>query len=108
MSICRLEQASRFYGEGNTEVRALDGVSRHRIQKALVAGMVTIDGRARPKSFRPDAGAVIEATLPPELPREAEPEPIPLDIVRLFVIFLLRTVIALPIAVLVARYVVFA
>jgi putative ABC transport system ATP-binding protein len=27
MSICRLEQASRYYGEGNTEVRALDGVS---------------------------------------------------------------------------------
>jgi 23S rRNA pseudouridine1911/1915/1917 synthase len=60
---------------------ALDGVSRHRIQKALAAGMVTVDGRARPKSFRPDAGAVIEATLPPEPPREAEPEPIPLDVV---------------------------
>lgn len=60
----------------------LAGVSRHRIQKAFAEGAVTVDGRARPKSFRPDTGATVRLTLPPEPPTAAEPEDIPLDIVH--------------------------
>ncbi len=59
----------------------LPGISRHRIQKALTAGAVTVDGRRRPKSFRPGPGALVAIELPPEPTTRAEPEDIPLDIV---------------------------
>ncbi|MBD3220162.1 RluA family pseudouridine synthase [bacterium] len=60
----------------------LPGVSRHRIQKAFTAGAVTVDGRGRPKSFRPGPGALVAIELPPEPTTTAEAEDIPLDIVH--------------------------
>lgn len=57
-------------------------VSRSQIQKAFAAGDVQVDGRDRPKSFRPPAGADIQLVLPPEPPTEALAEDIPLDILH--------------------------
>ena len=59
----------------------LPDVSRHRIQKAFASGAVNVDGRSRPKSFRPVAGARVVCTLPAEAPIAAEPEDIPLRVV---------------------------
>lgn len=59
----------------------LGDLSRHRIQKALAAELVTVAGRVRPKSFRPASGAEVVATIPPEPWIIAAAEDIPLDII---------------------------
>ncbi len=55
--------------------------SRNRLQKAFAAGGVAVDGRARPKSFRPPAGADVSVRLPEPEALAACPEDIPLAIV---------------------------
>jgi len=57
-------------------------VSRSQIQKAFAAENVQVDGRSRPKSFHPEAGARIDLVLPPEPPTEALAEDIPLEILH--------------------------
>lgn len=56
--------------------------SRSRLQKAFEAGEVTVDGRPRPKSFRPEAGADVRLTPPPVESVDVQPEAIPLDVVH--------------------------
>jgi len=61
--------------------RRVPELSRSRIQKAFAAGEVSVDGRPRPKAFRPAAGAEIRL-VPPVVPAlDAQPEAIPLAIV---------------------------
>jgi 23S rRNA pseudouridine1911/1915/1917 synthase len=55
--------------------------SRNLIQKAFAADGVLVDGRARPKSFRPAAGAEVAVALPAPVEMSAAPEDIPLVIV---------------------------
>jgi 23S rRNA pseudouridine1911/1915/1917 synthase len=57
-------------------------VSRHRIQRAFAEGEVMVDGRARPKSFRPQAGAEVVLTLPVEPVDTTEAQDIPLEIIH--------------------------
>ncbi len=59
----------------------LPELSRNRIQKAFAAGEVTVDGRARPKSFRPNVGAEIALVVPAIVSHDLVPQDIPLDIV---------------------------
>ena len=48
--------------------------TRSTAERLLLDGAVTVDGAARPKSHRLDAGSVVEVELPPEPPRlEHEP-----------------------------------
>lgn len=56
-------------------------LSRSRLQKAFAAGDVAVDGRPRPKSFRPAAGAEIVLVVPAPETTELSPEDIPLDVV---------------------------
>ncbi len=55
-------------------------LSRNQIQKAFAAGEVLVDGRPRPKSFRPEAGAEVTCVLP--APLSAAPQDIPLHVVH--------------------------
>jgi len=57
-------------------------VSRHRIQRAFTDGEVTVDGRARPKSFKPQAGSEVVLTLPSEPIDTTEAQDIPLEIIH--------------------------
>ena len=56
-------------------------LSRTRVQKLLVAGRITVDGRPGKKSELVEEGAVIEVVVPPAEPVEIEAEDLPLDIV---------------------------
>ncbi|HVB33875.1 MAG TPA: RluA family pseudouridine synthase [Patescibacteria group bacterium] len=58
----------------------LPEASRTRIQEAIAAGRVRVAGRAARPSLRIRTGQSIEIELMAEPPREAAPEPIPLDI----------------------------
>jgi 23S rRNA pseudouridine1911/1915/1917 synthase len=53
-------------------------VPRADVQRAIVAGGVTVEGRARPKSFRLEGGERIEVALggAAEVPAEGDPVPI--------------------------------
>jgi 23S rRNA pseudouridine1911/1915/1917 synthase len=65
-------------GRLDAVVAARLGVPRAEVQRAIAEGRVTVDGRARPKSFRLAGGERIEVSL-----REAghlPPDPGPLDI----------------------------
>ena len=55
--------------------------SRNLLQKAFAAGGVLVDGRQRPKSFKPPAGAEVTVRLPEVAALDALPEDIPLDVV---------------------------
>jgi len=59
----------------------LPTLSRSYLQRVFDAGQVTVDGRLRPKSFRPPANAVIAVMLPSTVTTTAEPQDIPLAIV---------------------------
>jgi 23S rRNA pseudouridine1911/1915/1917 synthase len=53
--------------------------SRSAAERLLRAGAVTVDGERRPKSHRPEAGALVTAELPsPAAGLEAEPATVPL------------------------------
>ncbi len=60
----------------------LPDVSRSRIQKAFADDGVTVDGRARPKSYRPAPGAVIVLVLPEIVETHVTAQDIPLSIVH--------------------------
>lgn len=55
-------------------------VSRTIIQRYIKQGQVTVNGMPTKASYEPDAGDVIEITLPPPPSNEVIPEDIPLDI----------------------------
>ena len=59
----------------------LADLSRSRLQKAFATGDVLVDGRPRPKSFRPAAGAEIVLVPPAPETTELRPEDIRLDVV---------------------------
>jgi 23S rRNA pseudouridine1911/1915/1917 synthase len=72
--------------EGERLDRILAGrlpeLSRSHVQKAFAGGEVLVDGRARPKSFRPALGAELRF-LPPEAPSaRLVPQDIPLRVVH--------------------------
>ncbi len=57
-------------------------LSRSRIQKLIELGMVTVDGRARPASYRVADGQEVQWTQPVPVPTKMEPDPsVPFDIV---------------------------
>jgi 23S rRNA pseudouridine1911/1915/1917 synthase len=60
--------------------RRLD-FSRARLQKLLKAGLVLVNGQARPPSYKVREGDAIEVTVPPPAPSHLLPEPLPLTIV---------------------------
>jgi 23S rRNA pseudouridine1911/1915/1917 synthase len=53
------------------------GVPRADVQRAIEAGGVSVDGRARPKSFRLEGGERIEVSLEGSADVPAEGEPVP-------------------------------
>ncbi len=60
--------------------RQLD-FSRARLQRWLKAGLVLVNGRARPPSYKVRAGDAIEVAVPPPEPSYLLPEPLPLEII---------------------------
>lgn len=56
-------------------------LSRTRVQKLLVAGQITLDGRPGKKSEVVGAGSVVTVVVPPAVSVEIEAEDLPLDIV---------------------------
>ena len=65
----------------DSEISARAGVSRAAAQKWLNAGLVLVDGQARPKNHQTRPGEVVTVTPPPARPLDAQPEDIPLCIV---------------------------
>ncbi|HIU72515.1 MAG TPA: RluA family pseudouridine synthase [Candidatus Galloscillospira excrementipullorum] len=65
----------------DSEISARAGVSRAAAQKWLDAGLVLVDGQARPKNHQTRQGEVVTVTPPPARPLDAQPEDIPLCIV---------------------------
>ena len=65
----------------DSEISARAGVSRAAAQKWLDAGLVLVDGQARPKNHQTRPGEVVAVTPPPARPLDAQPEDIPLCIV---------------------------
>ena len=65
----------------DSEISARAGVSRAAAQKWLDAGLVLVDGQARPKQHPTRPGEVVTVTPPPARPLDAQPEDIPLCIV---------------------------
>ena len=57
------------------------GLSRSRVAALIAEGRVLVDGRVARKSEAVAPGQVLEVTVPPPAPSEAEPEEIPLRIV---------------------------
>jgi len=55
--------------------------SRARLQRWLKAGLVLVNGQARPPSYKVRAGDVVEVSPPPPEPSYLLPEPIHLEIV---------------------------
>jgi 23S rRNA pseudouridine1911/1915/1917 synthase len=60
--------------------RQLD-FSRARLQRWLKAGLVSVNGRARPPSYKVRAGDAIEVAVPAPEPSHLLPEALPLEIV---------------------------
>jgi 23S rRNA pseudouridine1911/1915/1917 synthase len=60
----------------------LPELSRNRVQKAFAAGEVTVDGRPRPKSFRPGAGSEIMLVIPEAATTTLAAQDIPLDVLH--------------------------
>lgn len=56
-------------------------MTRSAAQKLIESGLVTLDGRAVQKRYKPRAGELFSVTLPPPVSLDAEAEDIPLDIV---------------------------
>ena len=65
----------------DSEISARAGISRAAAQKWLDAGLVLVDGQARPKNHQTRPGEVVTVTPPPARPLDAQPEDIPLCIV---------------------------
>jgi len=55
--------------------------SRARLQRWLKAGLVLVNGQARPPSYKVRAGDAIEVAVPPPEPSYLLPEPLPLEII---------------------------
>jgi 23S rRNA pseudouridine1911/1915/1917 synthase len=55
--------------------------SRARLQRWLKTGLVLVNGRARPPSYKVRAGDAISVEVPPPEPSPLVPEPLPLEIV---------------------------
>jgi 23S rRNA pseudouridine1911/1915/1917 synthase len=60
-------------GRLDAVVAARIGLPRADVQRAIVAGRVTVDGRTRPKSFRLAGGELVRADVP--MDEEVSPEP---------------------------------
>ncbi|MBC7265087.1 MAG: RluA family pseudouridine synthase [Chloroflexi bacterium] len=61
--------------------KKLPDLSRSYLQRLIEDGLVTVDGRAVRSSHRVRAGEHVLVRVPPPAPLEAQPEPIPLDII---------------------------
>ena len=59
---------------------ALSGYSRSFVQSLFENGLVTCNGKAVQKSFKPKCGDTVEFTVPEPREISLEPENIPLDI----------------------------
>jgi 23S rRNA pseudouridine1911/1915/1917 synthase len=55
--------------------------SRARLQRWLKAGLVLVNGRARPPAYKVRAGDAIEVAVPRPAPSYLLPEPLPLEII---------------------------
>jgi 23S rRNA pseudouridine1911/1915/1917 synthase len=55
--------------------------SRARLQRWLKAGLVLVNGQARPPSYKVRAGDAVEVAVPPPAPSHLLPEPLPLSII---------------------------
>ncbi|MEW6659945.1 MAG: RluA family pseudouridine synthase [Thermodesulfobacteriota bacterium] len=56
--------------------------SRARLQRWLKAGLVLVNGRPRPPSYKVRVGDAIEVAVPPPAPSHLLPEPLPLEIIH--------------------------
>jgi len=58
------------------------GVSRSRIEKLIVEGLVLVDGEVVPSKHQLRGGEYIEVTIPPPPPSEIIPESIPIEVIH--------------------------
>jgi 23S rRNA pseudouridine1911/1915/1917 synthase len=75
----RLEVGEERAGERLDAFLAPEFASRAAAAKLIDAGAVTVDGSARPRSWRVSAGELVEVTLPAE--PAADPAAVPFDVV---------------------------
>ncbi len=75
-----VEPAAAGYRLDHLLARRLD-FSRARLQRWLKAGLVLVNGLARPPSYKVRAGDAIEVSVPPPEPSYLLPEPLSLEIV---------------------------
>ncbi|HLA19228.1 MAG TPA: RluA family pseudouridine synthase, partial [Dehalococcoidia bacterium] len=61
--------------------RAVAGLSRSRARRLIDDGLVTVDGRPEPPSYRLPAGARVAATIPPAQEAEPAAERLPLTVI---------------------------
>ena len=59
----------------------VENATRAKVQQAIKAGAVLVDGKASRPSHRVSGGEIVQVTLPRPHPHQALPEDIPLDIV---------------------------
>jgi len=65
-------------GRLDVVLTALSGVPRADVQRAITEGLVTVDGRRRPKSFRLVGDEELLADLATDRPLVPDPRPVPL------------------------------
>ncbi|MDR0838458.1 MAG: RluA family pseudouridine synthase [Oscillospiraceae bacterium] len=58
----------------------IQGLTRSAAQRLIAQGLVTLAGRAVPKSYRVSAGETFEVEIPEAEPAEAAPQDIPLEV----------------------------
>jgi len=61
-------------------VEKCDGLSRTHVQKMILDGAVTVNGRREKASYKPEIGEVIDVTVMPPSPSGLIPEDIPIKI----------------------------
>ena len=59
----------------------LTDLSRGTVQRLIESGQVLVDGVPRKSKFRITPGEVVSVEIPPPIPDEIEPDPLPLDVV---------------------------
>ena len=80
-TLCRIVEPAQSGSRLDQFLASSLDFSRARLQRWLKAGLVLVNGQARPPSYKVRAGDAIEVSVPPPEPSHLLPEPLPLEIV---------------------------